>query len=274
MATNPYFPNYQSLNEQDLIEDLLIEQIKVYGYDIRYLPREAVHPDYLFGEDSLHQFNIAAEVEIYVKNVEGFEGEGDLMSKFGLEIRDQITFSLARKRWEQIRTEKLISEEGYNYQLESANTFSADSSESYLLETGAYTISSARPREGDVIYFPLTKRLYKIMFVEHESLFYEHGKLLTYDLKCELLEYSSERFNTGVSEIDAIEDAYTSDILDSELLQENGFKLLHEDGGSIILEQRRIEDTDAQANNEFFQSEAEEFISWDEHNPFSQNRQF
>src|SRR5210317_960411 len=105
MATNVYFNHFSYGREQDLIEDLTIESIKVYGHNVKYIPRTIVARDNLYGEDSLSTFNDAADVEMYIKNVEGFEGEGDLLSRFGLQIRDEITFTIARKRFDQIRSE-------------------------------------------------------------------------------------------------------------------------------------------------------------------------
>ena len=107
MATNVYFNNFSYAREQDLVEDLTIESIKVYGHNVKYMPKSIQEIDHLFGEDKLLKYETAADVEMYVKNVEGFEGEGDFMSKFGLQINDQLTLTVARKRFDQIKTEKL-----------------------------------------------------------------------------------------------------------------------------------------------------------------------
>ena len=122
MAVNKYFNHFNYAREQDLVEDLTIESIKIYGHDVKYVPRTITARDNLYGEDPLSAYNDAADVEMYIKNVEGFEGEGDLLSRFGLQIRDEITFTLARKRFDQIRTEKLMTEVGYNLLMEDANT--------------------------------------------------------------------------------------------------------------------------------------------------------
>src|SRR5512135_708535 len=119
-ALNPYFPNYKWSQEQDVLQDCIIELIKQYGYDIKYLPRKTVSIDDVFTEDALHKFDLATDVEVYVKNIEGFEGQGDILGKFGLEIRDTITFTIARRRWDQLLTPKLVMENGANYQDESA----------------------------------------------------------------------------------------------------------------------------------------------------------
>ena len=186
MPVNSYFNNFNYAREQDLVEDLSIEAIKMYGHDVRYLPKTAVREDSLFGEDTLKTFDTAVELEMYIKNTEGFEGEGDFLSKFNLEIRDAITFTVARKRFDQARSEKLTTEVGYNYLQEEANT--AAPSRQYLttsantalsgitLETATaegYAITTNRPSEGDVIYFPMIDKLFEIKFVEHESVFYQ-----------------------------------------------------------------------------------------------------
>lgn len=160
--------NFISTTEQNLIEDLCIESIQIYGYEVQYLPRTLNKEDKLFGEDILSTFESANTIEMYIRNVEGFEGEGDFLSKFNLEIRDTITFTVARKRFAE---------------------------EIPFLP---------RPREGDLIFFGLTKKLYEVMFVEHETIFYQLGDLQVYDLRCELFEYSSEVVNTGIDIIDSI----------------------------------------------------------------------
>jgi hypothetical protein len=172
MATNPYFNHFQNTSEQNLHQDLIIEAIKNFGIDLYYLPREYMNEDLLYGEDTISHFSQAHLIEMYVKTVDGFEGEGDFISRFGLEIRDQVVFSVARRRWENIDL-------GYT-----------------------------RPREGDLIFLPLNKKLYEIRFVEHESMFYQFGKLPIFDLTCELFQYDSQRIDTGISDIDTIEDNF------------------------------------------------------------------
>jgi len=175
MATSLYFNNFGSSMEQYLIEDLVIESIKIHGHDIYYLTRTAGAKDDILNEDDLSEFKRADFLEMYIKNIDGFEGEGDFLSKFGLEIRDEMTLTIARRTFE--------------------------------LEVSTYT-NNDRPLEGDLIYFPLTKKMYEIKFVEHEPVFYQMGALQMYDLRVELFEYSQERFNTGVEEIDNLYEFY------------------------------------------------------------------
>ena len=181
MATNPHFQHFDATNEQYLIQDLIIESIKIYGHDVYYMPRSLVNEDTLFGEDTISAFNDAYAIEMYIKNVDGFEGEGDFMGRFGLEIRDQITFSVAQRTFK-------------NLQLDSTYD---------------------RPKEGDIIYFPLTKKVFEIRFVEHEAVFYQTGALQTYDLVCELFQYEDQDIDTGIDDIDKIEreESYSIDVV-------------------------------------------------------------
>jgi hypothetical protein len=282
---NAYFNNFNYGREQDLVEDLCLEAIKIYGYNVRYIPSTFVREDPLFGEDTLRKFDDAVELEMYIKNVEGFEGEGDFLSKFNLEIRDQITLTVARKRFDQAKSEKLTTEVGYNILTEDADTnapsrqylSTAYAGDSIQLEEGGlegYSITTNRPTEGDLIYFPLVKKLFEIKFVEHEQVFYQTGRLQTYDIRCELFEYSSEVIDTGISDIDGIEDRYSTDILAYEMLLEDDEKLLNEDGGTIMQEYR-VEDSQLTANNSYFQSNDPIFspssvIDFSEKNPFGE----
>ena len=287
MPTNKYFNNFGYAREQDLVEDLTIESIKIYGHDVRYIPKASARRDALFGEDTLATYDDAVEMEMYIKNVEGFEGEGDFLSRFNLEIRDQVTFTIARKRFDQARSERLTTEVGYSYLQEEADTnapsrqFLSTSANTSLfginLETGTaegYVITNNRPTEGDLIWFPMVDKLFEIKFVEHEQVFYQTGRLQTYDLRCELFTYSNERIDTGNTAIDAVEDNYSTDILVYEMLQEDGSILQLEEGGSIMQEYR-LETNQPSANNEYFQSNDPVFsssavIDFSESNPFSE----
>lgn len=182
MATNPYF-SQTARAEQSLYEDIIIESLKMYGQEIYYLPRDIVNEDTILNEDVPSSFNSSHKIEMYIENVEGFDGEGDLFTKFGVQIRDAATFIVSRKRWEQ-------TVRRYDNQ-----------------------IQSSRPSEGDLIYLPLTNKLFEIMHVEHEQPFYQISNLPTYKLRCELFEYSDEDLDTGIKHIDDIEDlGFTLDL--------------------------------------------------------------
>ena len=173
MAKNVYFSG-GTTTEQTLYEDLIIESLKIYGHDVYYLPREIVKEDDLFGEDVLSKFDENYMIEMYVSNYEGFEGDGTLMTKFGVRITDEATFVIAKRRWED------------------------------LIAASNNLVSSFRPNEGDVIYFPLTGQLFQIKFIEHEKPFRMLNDIQTYNLVTEVMEYSGERLETGVEEIDDI----------------------------------------------------------------------
>ncbi len=246
MTSNLYFNNYAFSGEQNLIEDLIVESIKIYGMDVQYLPRTIVAEDSFFGEDPLSKFTDSYEMEMYIKNVEGFEGEGDFLSRFNLEIRDQITFTVSQRRWAEEVTlgDTHTDDEGNNI---------------------------GRPAEGDLIYFPLTGKIYEIKFIEHESIFYQMGALQTYDLTCELFQYSHEVIDTGRTDIDQIEDDYSGDALNFQITDEAGNILITEDNAYILQEGYRIENTDKSANNEFFGAATNiDFIDFSEGNPFSE----
>ena len=244
-TTNFYFNNFAYSGEQNLIENLIIESIKIYGIDVYYLPRTFVNKDNLFGEDVLSKFDVAFPIEMYIKNVTGFEGEGDFLSKFGLQIRDEMTLTVSRRRFGEDVNVTSSTPQG---------------------NTDGY----GRPAEGDLIYFPLNGKIFEVKFVEHEAIFYQMGSLQTYDLRVELFEYSHERIDTGIAEIDAVETAFSGDVTFFELLAENGDTLKFEDGGSIVNDGYRIETTDNQANNEFFHTQSADFLDFSEINPFSE----
>lgn len=177
MPTNVYF-NHAVQSEQDLHEDLVVESLRFFGHECFYLPRTIVDEDELFGEDTSSKFDDAYSVEMYIENTEGFEGEGDLLSKFGVEVRDQATFVLSRRTW---------------------NRF---------VSLDQNLVTATRPQEGDLIYFPLGNQVFEIRFVEHENPFYQLGKLNVFKLQCETFEYSHEAFDTGIAELDGVEDSF------------------------------------------------------------------
>lgn len=168
MPTNLYFQNVTSHAEQELINSLTSEVIQIHGMDVFYLPRTLVKEDLIMGEDVLSKFSTAYEIEMYLKTTEGFGGEGDLVSKFGLDVRDEVIFTVHKDRFE-------------------------------------LATDMAKPLEGDLVYIPISKGLFEIKFVEHEQPFYQSGKNYSFDITCELFQYSEEQLETGVTAIDNIE---------------------------------------------------------------------
>ncbi len=173
MATNPYFKQGVR-SEQNMYEDIIIEALKMYGQDVYYLPREIVNKDKVFLDDVPSRFGSAYKVEMYIENTEAFDGEGDLFTKFGIELRDQANFIVSRKRWKQLVGSRLDSQ-------------------------------NFRPREGDLIYLTLSNSIFQIQKVETETPFYQLSNLPTFRMTCELFEYNDEDFDTEIASIDVIE---------------------------------------------------------------------
>jgi hypothetical protein len=178
MPRNQYF-SLGATSEKNLYEDIVIEGLRIYGHDVYYLPRTIINEDGIFNEAVLNEFGEAFQIEMYVENIDGFEGEGDLLSKFGLEMRDQMKLVVSNRRWEQL--------------------------------VGRFQPKAeVRPQEGDLIYFPLVKGLFEIRYVEEETPFYQLQNIPTFKLSCELFEYSNEAIDTGVTEIDGFETKFAS----------------------------------------------------------------
>lgn len=271
MATNPYFNNFNYSGEQDLIESLVIESIKMYGIDVYYMPRQLVDEDLLFGEDVLSKFEQAIPIEMYIRNVEGFEGEGDFLSRFNLEIRDEITFTVSQRRFKSLTGVSSIELDTFGGLTSTPGNLLNEDGDNLLINKPINDfLSSTRPREGDVIYFPLTTKLYEIKFVEHEPVFYQTGALQMYDLRCEIFEYSSEAIDTGVAEIDEVEDLNALNVLIYELLLEDGSKLLSEEGGPI-LQEYDVATTQPTSDNNFIQRQITDILDFSEANPFSED---
>ena len=192
MATNVFF-SHAVQTEQNLVEDLIVESLRMYGHNCFYLPRSIVNEDTILGDAADSSFDDAYEVEMYLDGVEGFEGEGDLYSKFGVEVRDTATFVISKRSWER------------------------------FISLDANLATGLRPNEGDLIYFPLSKSVFEIKFVEHENPFYQMGKLFTFKMTCDLFEYSGEDFNTGVGALDT----------DLDLAQAAGIELTLADTSTV-----------------------------------------
>ena len=171
MPRNVYFSQAVK-SEQNLYEDLIIESLGIYGQDVYYIPRTIVNRDSILNEDPASTFDDAFLMEMYIENTEGFEGEGDLYSKFGLQIKDTATFIVSRRRWDD--------------------------------RVGPYSsqVENPKPMEGDLVFLPMTNSFFEINFVEDEQPFYQLSNLPVYKLECSLFEYNDEDFETGVESID------------------------------------------------------------------------
>jgi hypothetical protein len=176
MASNPFINNFSAANEQDLVENLVVEAIRFYAHDMEYLPRNGINRDSIFNENEYSTFVSHYPVEAYIKNFDSFGGDGNFLSKFGLEIRDQMVLQMS---------------------VRSFNEFVAS-------ETGA-----TRPKEGDLIFLPMLNTVFEIKYVENAAIFYQLGKIQSYEMTCEVFEYSNEVFATGLP-LDDIYNAYST----------------------------------------------------------------
>lgn len=245
MATNHYFQSGIPMgrrSEQNLYEDLIIECMKIYGFEVYYIPRKFNNIDRIFGEDTISSFEHAYPLEMYLQNVNGFEGDGELMSKFGVELKDTATFIVAKKRW-------------------------LDT----IARTGN-TVLELRPAEGDLIYFPLTKSFFEIRRVDTETPFFQLGKLFVFTLQAELMQYSSEDFDTGIAEIDEIAAAVDIDISAFELLLESNDTLILEEFAEtqLVLESYQDFNDSLNIKNSDFDTNITDILDFTERNPFGE----
>ena len=187
MPTNFYFDTGTTA-EKRLYEDLVIEQLKVFGQDVFYMPRTLIAEDTVLGEDTLSKFDDAYMIEMYFENTDGFAGDKEIMNQFGLENREEATFIVSQRRFEDM----IAPDDNIG----------------------------TRPKEGDLIYFPLVSKVFEISFVDHDEPFYQIGNLPVYKLSVRTFDYSSEDLDTGIKEIDAIETAYTLDSMGFQLALE------------------------------------------------------
>ena len=181
MALNPFFLQ-GSPSEQRLVQDLINEQLGIYGVEVTYIPRKFVGNDNIFNEIQSSKFDDNFAIEAYVNNFDGYGGAGDVLTKFGMSLKDEVILTISKERFEDFISPFM-----------SANNDGTDTSEITL---------ATRPREGDLVFFPLGQRLFEVKFVEHEDPFYQLGKNYVYQLKCELFEYEDEVIDTSIDAID------------------------------------------------------------------------
>ena len=228
MAVNPFVNNINYKPTQDLIEDLNIESIKMYGVDVYYLPRHFREKDLIFGENPLSFFKNHFKIEMFIENFAGLEGEGEIASKFGIEIRENISFTVSKKR----------------FQTEASKINIGDTQR--LQEIVA-------PIMGDLIYLPITKGLFEIKHVDARAVFYQQGKVYTTKIDCELFKYSMENIDTGITEIDKVEDDIIS-------------KLNSTDEGNYDMNSKDLSD------NSGLQLDASKILDFTDKDPFSEGK--
>ena len=262
MPVNHYFQSGNGIGgeqEKRLYEDLIVEGLKIYGHDVYYLPRTIVNKDLILGEDVASKFDSAHLVEMYMETTEGFAGEQELVSKFGLEIREDTTFMVAKRTFD-------------NY-----------------VDDNIDLVVDGRPNEGDIIYMPLMNSFFEIQFVEDQEPFFQLGQLPVYKLRVTRWEYSSERLDTGVDVMDGAEDQFSLDQLAHQMTleAETGSILLENDSASgdsnyILLESYAIQTQSLYADNIDLDNEAgfdtssvlDDILDFTERNPFGEVDEF
>jgi len=239
LTTNFYFNNFTNSQEQVLIEDLVLESIKIYGHDMYYCPRTLIAKDDIYGEDTISEYKSAYYIDLYIRNFDSYEGDGNFLSKFNLEIRDQMTLTVSVR----------------NFMNEIGNIEMID-----------------RPQEGDLIYIPMLDRLLVIKYVNKNPVFYQMGAIQMYDLVCEMFEYSSERFNTGIEAIDSIETNLSLDASEYALLTQDRYIITDQDGYQIVQGGYNFEEQarDPYEDNTEFETEGESILDWTQIDPFSE----
>jgi len=258
MPVNHYFQGGNGIGgeqEKRLYEDLIVEGLKIYGHDVYYLPRTIVNKDLVLGEDVASKFDSAQLIEMYMETTEGFAGEQELINKFGLEIREDTTFMVAKRTFDN------------------------------FVDDNTALVVEGRPNEGDIIYMPLMNSFFEIQFVEDQEPFFQLGQLPVYKLRVTRWEYSSERLDTGVTDIDSAEDQYSLDQLAHQMTleAETGSLLLENDSASgennyFLLETYAIQTQSPYADNIDLDNEAgfdtssvtDDILDFTERNPFGE----
>ena len=241
MSTSVFFNNFTNSQEQVLIEDLVLESIRIYGHDMWYCPRTLVAKDDIYGEDTISEYKTAYYIDLYIKNVDSYEGDGNFLSKFNLEIRDQMTLTVSVRN--------------------------------FMNEIGSIEMID-RPQEGDLIYIPMFDRLWIIKYVNKNAVFYQMGAIQMYDLVCEMFEYSSERFSTGIDAIDSIETSLSLDASEYALLTTDEFIITSQDGYQIVQGGYDFEKQarDPYEDNTEFEIEGDQILDWTQIDPFSEGQ--
>ena len=317
MAVNKHFHTSGSqaiTSEKNLYRDLVTEAIQIYGHDVYYMDRTLVAEDTIMGEDTLSKFNSQHLIEMYMEDAQGgFAGERELITQFGLQNLSEATFVVAKDRFQtmdsQVKIEDGTDTTGGSILQESGTSDSTeklDGSSFYIIQDTA-TDDEDRPQEGDAVYHPILKKLFEVNFVDHDEPFHQLDNNPVYKLRCRLFEYSSEALDTGIAEIDAIEDALSIDTLNHQITLEQssavnesirlerfidnglvidetdsdkiigendstsvGEKLQLEDGSYVVQEDYIVGDysTDKTAQNELFDEQDDTILDFSESNPF------
>ena len=293
MSTNSAFHtnNLHSLTtERSLYQNLIKEAIQIYGHDVYYVNRDTVALDNVLGEDSLSSYTKQTPIEMYVEDAEGFGGDKEIITQFGLENRNEITFVVSKERFQEMDSQFVIEsgtdttgggillESGSIDQSGSSSTLSSVQGDDnfYVLQDIAST-DADRPQEGDLVYHPVIAKMFEINFVDHDEPFYQLDNNPVYKLRCKQFEYSSEDIATGIDTIDTIEDDLSNSSSSFQFTLENEVGSIQlenaadtSDAEFLISEDYIIGDyvTDKTAQNELFDVLDDTVIDFTESNPF------
>ena len=287
MAVNSAFHtnNLHSLTtERSLYQNLIKEAIQIYGHDVYYVNRETVALDNVLGEDALSKYTNAEPIEMYVEDAEGFGGDKEIISQFGLENRNEITFVVSKERFQEMDSQinleegegSIALEDGSVDQTDNFSTVSTLTGNFYILQDTA-TTDADRPQEGDLVYHPIFAKMFEINFVDHDEPFYQLDNNPVYKLRCKQFEYASEIIDTGIATIDAIEGDLTTDSRAYQISLENEVGSIQLEnaadtgGASFIITEDYIigdYDTDKTSQNELFDQLDDTVLDFSESNPF------
>ena len=294
MAVNKAFhtSNLTSIaSERNLYKDLIKEAIQIHGHDVYYVDRTAVALDNVLGEDALAKYRNQQPIEMYVEDAEsGYAGDKELMTQFGLDNRNEITFVVHKERFQELTKQFTIEDgtdtTGGSIQMEDATTtitegtvFETFGTDIFYLLNETDATDADRPLEGDLVYHPVLGKMFEIGFVDHDAPFHQLDNNPIYKLRCRQYEYDMSRLDTGIAAIDSIEDSNSTDALVYQFTLENevGSLQLENDAdtglaGYLISEEYIIGDmdTDKSAQNEFITQQItnENILDFSEKNPF------
>ena len=291
MAVNSAFhtSNLHSLaTERSLYQNLIKEAIQIYGHDVYYVNRETVALDNVLGEDALSKYTNAEPIEMYVEDGAGFGGDKEIITQFGLENRNEITFVVSKERFQEMDSQINLEEGEGSIALEDGSIDQTGNSSNLTTLTGNYyilqdtaTTDADRPQEGDLVYHPIFAKMFEINFVDHDEPFYQLDNNPVYKLRCKQFEYASEVINTGIATIDAIEGDLTTDARAYQFTIEDGtdtttgsIQLENAadtgDASYLISEEYIIGDydTDKTSQNELFDQLDDTVLDFTESNPF------
>jgi len=287
MAVNSAFhtSNLHSLvTERSLYQNLVKEAIQIYGHDVYYVNRETVALDNVLGEDALSKYTNAEPIEMYVEDGAGFGGDKEIISQFGLENRNEITFVVSKERFQEMDSQINLEEGEGSIALESgtidqtgnSSNLSSFTGNFYILQDTA-TTDADRPQEGDLVYHPVFEKMFEINFVDHDEPFYQLDNNPVYKLRCKQFEYASEVIDTGIATIDAIEGELSTDARQFQITLENEVGSIQLENAadtgiaSYILTEDYIVgdyDTDKTSQNELFDQLDDTVLDFSESNPF------